>query len=397
MSTPENKTLEGNVIAPPPMQAYPPAYYAVEEDTIDLLELWRTLMKYKWMIASLCVLALVCTRVWISFVPKNQESSIIYAPGFSTLSAGQFSTIASTLSNSNFLNYVIHSTGLRSYLFRTVYRPETKDYDFEGLLGNSDVTQAELELSKMLDAVTLKTGNNPKKGSEIKVTTKDPVVATALANVIPVLLENYVEQGLKANLNHTLQQNTQLSVITQKDMKAAYARLSEFRKKAPLTQEKKQGNFLQETIAGLKRERLALERKRGVLKQTGQQKKDSIHLLDLQISELSKQVKTLSEEIRTNESNQSKLQILVAETTLYQEEYALATSELKKSEMQANMLDNDLQTPESFIRTVESAKMASAVFNSRLIMALSLVLSLFLGIILAFSIEFFSKINLKPE
>ena len=252
MSERDKASMDHN--ASPNMQ---PVYYVAnqpesDEDEINLLDYWRVLMAYKWLIVGISflttaiavVMAISATEIYraeVTIAPADEQSG----GGVSGL-AGQFGGLAALagvnlgggggkseeslaiLSSRQFTVEFINENKLMPILFEGAWDKEAKKW----LVENDEDIPSAWDAYKVFDAIREVT-NDAKTGmTMIAIEWKDPVLAAEWANSLLIKLNEHRKMAAIAESNKSIQYLTnelqQTSVV---EMRQALFQLIEAQSK----------------------------------------------------------------------------------------------------------------------------------------------------------------------
>jgi hypothetical protein len=103
----------------------PQYYYPPEDDTIDLVDLVKTLWRYRLWMVALTAAAVIGAAVYVQIAPKTYTASVIYElknqPEAEARLKGLYQTRA-------FLGYFLEESGYLPQVLNDLYDPSTKTY-----------------------------------------------------------------------------------------------------------------------------------------------------------------------------------------------------------------------------------------------------------------------------
>lgn len=240
---------ERPVVPPPPEEQLPAQYVAVpgaadpyhEDDTIDLLALWRVLAEYKHVISSIFLLGILLAAGFAFLSTPIYRAELIMAPvaeekggGLSSL-AGQFGGLASLAgvslgSSGSDVDRVLATLKSRAFLVPFL-QEEMKQKKASSLFGMGTGSQKAsiLEIYQTFSEDVLDIRKDNKTGLvTLGIEWSDPVLAARWANnLIARLNEHQRETAIteaQESIDYLNQQLTKTSVV---DMQQAIYRLIE--------------------------------------------------------------------------------------------------------------------------------------------------------------------------
>jgi LPS O-antigen subunit length determinant protein (WzzB/FepE family) len=367
----ENEKLNPNLpsnVTPFPYPYYPPA---TEDDTIDLVELILTIWRYWWLVLASVVLCLVAAGVFLQVTPKSYSSTVIYDTYGSSSNEGETNNkrLISLFATRDFIKNFLEQAGLTSLILADLYDPKTDTYalpnDFlspdefaaASLIGNTKNPTFEFQTEKSSGLTSL------------TVQFHNPELATSLANDGLRWANDYLLSQEIVNLQRELDSLGQsLSQLgSEKSMEVKSAEMGNSLSVSPLVLENLQQRLIDRQI------------ELGVLEKTQPNAasiagmKAEIGVLEAKLAELNKQRDGQSTGAGRESEEIAKLRIQFAQNQ--------ARLELLQSGQQplVRIIDRAIP-PENPSKP-----------NTRLILALSLVVGLFGGIFLVFLVDFVRK------
>ena len=361
------QVLPSNV-TPFPYPYYPPA---TEDDTIDLVELVLTIWRYWWIVLASVVLCLVAASVFLQITPKSYSSTIVYETYESSSNNERTNNerLIGLFTTRDFNKDFLEEAGLTSLILADLYDPKTDTYDLPNdllspdefaaasLIGNTKNPTFEFQTEKSSGLISL------------TVHFHNPELATSLANDGLRWANDYLLSqeiiDLQRELDSLGQSLSQLG--TEKSIEVKSAEIGNSLSVSPLVLENLQQRLIDRQI------------ELGVLEKTQPNAasiadmKAEIGVLESKLAELNKQRDSQSIGAGRESEEIAKLRIQFAQNQ--------SRLELLQSGQQplVRIIDRAIP-PENPSKP-----------NTRLILALSLVVGLFGGVFLVFLVDFVRK------
>ena len=367
----ENEKLNPNLpsnVTPFPYPYYPPA---TEDDTIDLVELILTIWRYWWLVLASVILCIVAAGVFLQVTPKSYSSTIIYETYESSSNNERTNNerLISLFATRDFIQNFLEQAGLTSLILADLYDHKTDTYDLPNdLLSPDEFAAASLIGNTKNPTFEFQTDKSSGLAS-LTVQFHNPELATSLANdglrwANDYLLSQEIVK-LQRELDSLGQSLSQLG--TEKSMEVKSAEMGNSISVSPLVLENLQQRLIDRQI------------ELGVLEKTQPNAasiadmKAEIGVLESKLAELNKQRDSLSIGAGRGTEEIAKLRI----------QFAQNQSLLK-------LLQSGQQP---LVRIIDRAIPPEnpSKPNTRLILALSLVVGLFGGIFLVFLVDFVRK------
>ncbi len=367
----ENEKLNPNLpsnVTPFPYPYYPPA---TEDDTIDLVELILTIWRYWWLVLASVILCIVVAGVFLQVTPKSYSSTIIYETYESSRNEGKTNNerLISLFATRDFIKNFLEQAGLTSLILADLYDPKTDTYDLPNdLLSPDEFAAASLIGNTKNPTFEFQTKRSSGLTS-LTVQFHNPELATSLANDGLRWANDYLLSQEIVNLQRELDSLGQsLSQLgAEKSMEVKSAEMGNSLSVSPLVLENLQQRLIDRQI------------ELGVLEKTQPNAasiagmKAEIGVLEAKLAELNKQRDGQSTGAGRESEEISKLKIQFAQNQ--------SRLELLQSGQQplVRIIDRAIP-PENPSKP-----------NTRLILALSLVVGLFGGVFLVFLVDFVRK------
>ncbi len=415
-----------------PLNELPPVFpnenlsSVMQKESIDLLELGRILLKYKWIILGICWVLLILAIVVVS---NRQVASPEYAAEVTFLnissgeqvgrntpnldSLGQFASLAGVslpqedkstvnsleviIKSRNFTVGLIDDLDLLPLFYKNHYDPRTNSYNLDQPPNAINVTNG------MLGAMNLSAGNGL---SKLTVTWNQPEMAAKLANYYLESFETYqAKTALTANQKALQYIQEQLKRI-EADMWEAERRLREFSRKYKIIKVGEQFKIALGAIGKLQQDKFRTEMEKEILVQTKGEQSLDMRKLEFKIDILRKQQKRLIGEV-LEEKNLvaesslgldlplSELRILAYEEAALERDFEskrklveMLRIQLETTKIQVEKESNTIKVIDSAIPPIDPIGISE---NKRLIIALAGVLALVFAIFMVFVIDFIRK------
>src|SRR5262249_25122138 len=203
----------------PPNYAYPPYYYPVEEEEVNLLDYWRVLWKHKLQVILVTLLATALAVVLSLYLPRKYKATATLMPLTSSGSGG-LSGIANQLSSIPLVGSQLGSLGsigggktkelinifksptfaekniqkfdLMKVLFAKLYNPQTNTYG-PNWLGVVPIFE---DAVNVFQKKVVNVEEDKKTGLvKIEVKLKDPVLAAKIANEMVLQLQDFINNN----------------------------------------------------------------------------------------------------------------------------------------------------------------------------------------------------------
>ncbi len=397
MNDNEHSSSTPNQLPPYP----PPPYWqpnAVEEDiAINFLEIWRTLMKYKWWILLLLVSAAV-SAVFYTRSPLVQYKAtvtfLIFEPQTNTqtqlgglaslaginLAPDRINNIDILINSRSFTEKIIKDLNLLPLIYKTAYDPETNTYAMDKQPTPLDATGV------LLGAVERGTQGG---AQSLSVIWDDPDVAAKIANYYLIAFEEYISQN-----NFTAGQKKVQFLKKQLEKTKIYLRkaeeaLREFNIKNNFAAVSARVEVMKGHVAAMLRERMSTEIERESLIYFQGKNSLEVQKMELQMEVLDKQIENLMEELAKRADKYGNLVLdqgfLEQNLNLYSGIYQSFRTQIETNNIQASVESDK-------ITVIDSALPPKAPFTQtpkRLLnIFVSGIVALLVGCFLAFFVEF---------
>jgi LPS O-antigen subunit length determinant protein (WzzB/FepE family) len=372
----ENEKLNPNLpsnVTPFPYPYYPPA---TEDDTIDLVELILTIWRYWWLVLASVVLCLVAASVFLQITPKSYSSTIVYETYESSSNNERTNNertnnerLIGLFATRDFIKDFLDRTGLTSLILADLYDPKTDTYD----LPNDFLSPDEFAAASLI-------GNTKNPTFEFQTEKSSGLTSLTVQFHNPELATSLANDGLRWANDYLLSQEI---VVTQRELDSLGQSLSQLgAEKSMEVKSAEMGNSLSVSplvLENLQQRLIDRQIELGVLEKTQPNAasiagmKAEIGVLDAKLAELNKQRDSQSIGAGRESEEIAKLRIQFAQNQ--------SRLELLQSGQQplVRIIDRAIP-PENPSKP-----------NTRLILALSLVVGLFGGIFLVFLVDFVRK------
>ena len=371
------QVLPSNV-TPFPYPYHPPA---TEDDTIDLVELVLTIWRYWWLVLASVVLCLVAASVFLQITPKSYSSTIVYETYESSSNNERTNNERTNNERTNnerliglfatrdFIKDFLEQAGLTSLILADLYDPKTDTYD----LPNDFLSPDEFAAASLI-------GNTKNPTFEFQTEKSSGLTSLTVQFHNPELATSLANDGLRWANDHLLSQEI---IDLQRELDSLGQSLSQLgTEKSMEVKSAEMGNSLSVSplvLENLQQRLIDRQIELGVLEKIQPNAasiagmKAEIGVLEAKLAELNKQRDSQSIGAGRESEEIAKLRIQFAQNQ--------SRLELLQSGQQplVRIIDRAIP-PENPSKP-----------NTRLILALSLVVGLFGGIFLVFLVDFVRK------
>ncbi len=396
------KNNEQSSSSPNQLPPYPPPYwqtYGSEEDiSINFLEIWRTLMKYKWWIllfsVSAIISAILYTRSPLAKQYKATVTFLIFEPGANRqsqlgglaslagidLSVDRINNIDILMHSRSFTEKIIKDLNLLPLIYKEAYESKTNSYAMEKQPTPLDATGV------LLGAV--------KRGSQggaqsLSVVWEDPDMAAKIANYYLVAFEEYISEN-----NFTAGQKKVQFLRRQLEKTEIYLRkaegaLREFNIKNNFAAVSARMEVMKDHVGAMLKERMSTEITRESLIHFQGKNSLEVQKMELQMQVLDKQIESLMEELAKRADKYGNLvldqSLLEQNLKIYSTIYQSFRTQIETNNIQASVESDK-------ITVIDSALPPKAPFTQtpkRLLnVIISGIVALLVGCFFAFFVEF---------
>ncbi len=408
-----NQEAEKGSTLPPvsPLPIQPWQQYAPEDDTIDLVELVRTLWRYKWLILLLTALAIGGSFGVVRFLPQQYQARITFlqiSGNGGSSQMGQLGGLASiagislpdksanaltdkievVLKSRGFAEKIVGDLNLLPVIYKDFYNPQTGVYDLPEQPSTLDGAGA------VMGAIEY--GSTVEGAQEIEVAWDEPAIAAELANYSLKALESYLAENTLTASQKNLQFIEKQLEKAERELRQGEESLRTFNREKQYFIHTAESQVMAETLAEIQAMRAKSEVEREVMLQFRHEQSPQVQQLQLGNQALERQIGKYTNKLQKQSDVVGTLsfekEFLTKELEVYQEIYKQLRIQLEQGKLNASK-------DRAMFRVIDPALEPESPSKpkKRLIVALSGVVALFFGIFLAFFIEFVRNLSAEKD
>lgn len=392
----------------------------IEEDEINLLDYWRVILKHKKLIRNLFFTSTILTAIVSLLMTKtyraettlmsvsssssqglaSQLSSLPFAGAFlgSASVSDPLNKIYNVLISRSVSESVINTLELKKVLFEDEWDDGSKQWDDEEPFMEDTIRK----LNKLLSI-----SKDSKSGLvTIIITYNDPQLCAKIVNQFTMELQQTLnEKTFSVAKKNRIEIEKELNK-TNKQLKEAEEKLSKFQESSKIISLDAQTEALIKALAELKAELVSKQIELGVMKQFATEKNPTVLTLNDEIAELKKQINEIESGIKDKTGNQNNndkspflsmteapdmgLQFirLKRDVMIYEKIFELLSQQHEIAKIDENkesvdfVIIDEAKVPERKYKPKRAQMVLIAGFTS-----------LFLGIFLAFLLEYIQRIR----
>jgi uncharacterized protein involved in exopolysaccharide biosynthesis len=383
--------------------------YDDDDDEINLLDYWRVIWKYRWLIGILCSTSVLAALIFGLLSPKIYESRVTILSPRETGSGGLLSALGAAGIAQQIAGVSIPSLAPNRDLFISVLKSRLMAKDVVERFDLKERYRIRTLQEAIEGAMGIPNISATKEGLiEVKVADTDPKLAAEIANFYAEHLDNLVSRFGTTAVSRQRRFITEQLEKVGKELKAAEEELRAFQEKNRAVSMGQQVSGAIEVAARLKGEIMASEVQLQVMRNFATEANPEVIRLRRRIGELKRQLG------QAQYSAGLDLPALTENPGHPQKEIYLPPAKVPKIGLELARLTRDVKVQETvytlLTQQLEQAKIAEsqdtpvvqvldravpAIYKSkpkiRLNMALAGAVSLFLGIFLAFFLEYIQR------
>jgi len=392
----------------------------IEEDEINLLDYWRVIVKHKKFIRNLffasviitAIISLLMTKIYraeTTLMPVSSSSSQGLASQLSSLPfAGAFLGSASASDPLNKIYNVLTSRSVSESVINTLELKKVffeDDWDEEEQKWDDDepfMEDAIKKLNKILDI-----SKDSKSGLvTISITYKDTELCSKIANQFTTELQKSLnEKTFSVAKKNRIEIAKELNKTKEK-LKDAEEKLTKFQETSKMLSLDAQTEALIKALAELKAKLVSKQIELGVMKQFATEKNPNVLTLQDEISQLKKQINEIESGIKdktgnqNNSNNSAFLSMTEAPNTglqfirlkrdmmIYEKIFGLLSQQHELAKIDENKESVDFVI-------IDEAKVPEKRYKPKRaqMVLIAGITSLFLGIFLAFLLEYIQRVR----
>jgi tyrosine-protein kinase Etk/Wzc len=388
------------------------------EDEINLIDLVYPIYKRRKFLIRFCLVIAAAAGIWSFLMPKTYEATAVILPISEDNNSSSLSGLASSLLGQSALGGLVNLGGASSTssdTFEAILNSNElaadvlKRYDYFSMMGIS--IKAENAAIKSLAGSLTVTSSKKDPTISISIQSKDPILASELANSYVKGLDNY-------NLNNTFTSAGRLRQYIEKrmdeasrELDQAQAELQGFQEKNKTVSVSQQAEATLKVLGEMEAQRLALEVEKQSKEKFFKGSHYEIGQLDAQIDALKKNIDNLTYSNQGSvpiETEKGKVEFYIPLTSMtglsFDESKLLLKVKAKTgvitlltTQLEQAKLDEAKDIPT--INILEWASPPERPVKPKIFLnvILSVVVSFFLGVFIVFFMEFIKRMDQDPE